>query len=239
MKGRQGHVVGYNVQAAVDAKHHLVVSTEVTNMVVDQGLLATMAQKAKDELGIEKADVVADGGYFKSEDIRMCQQMQMEPHLREVNNSPSERAGLYGRKLFEYEAPRDLYRCPAGKELHKRREMIDKGRRIFNYDNPTACAACLLRARCTQATYRTVSRWEHEEALERMAAKLTAQPEKLAKRKTVIEHCWGTFKWLLSGGFLLKGLKKVGAEVSLVSLVYNLKRALNVVGLAKLLQAIA
>ena len=239
MKGAHGHVVGYNVQAAVDAKHHLVICTEVTNAAVDQGLLAPMAQAAKAELGIEKAEVAADGGYFKGEDIKACQQMQMEPHLPEVKNSPSERAGLYGKKDFQYDAQRDLYRCPAGKELHKCREMMDKGRRLFNYDNPEACAQCPLKAYCTQAKYRTVSRWEHEQCLERMAAKVKAEPAKLAKRKALIEHCWGTFKWLLGGGFLLKGLKKVGAEVSLAHLVYNLKRALNVVGLAKLLEAIA
>jgi transposase len=239
MKGAHGYVVGYNVQAAVDAKHHLVVTTEVTNLAVDKGQLATMAQTAKAELGIEKADVAADGGYFKGEDIKACQEMQMEPHLAEVKNSPSERAGLYGKKDFQYEVQRDLYRCPARKELHKRREMMDKGRRLFNYDNPKACAPCPLKACCTQAKYRTVSRWEHEECLERMAAKVKAQPAKLAKRKALIEHCWGTFKWLLPGGFLLKGLKKVGAEMSLVHLVYNLKRALNVVGLTSLLKAIA
>jgi transposase len=238
MKGAHGHVVGYNVQAAVDAKHHLVVSTEVTNVGVDQGLLAPMAQAAKAELGIDRADVAAEGGYFKSEDIKSCQQMQMEPHLPPVNNSPSERAGFYGKKDFQYDGQRDRYRCPAGKELQKRRQMMDKGRLLFNYNNPEACAQCPLKARCTQSQYRTVSRWEHEESLERMAAKVKAQPQKLAKRKAVIEHCWGTFKWLLGGGFLLKGLKKVGAEVSLVHLVYNLKRALNVVGLVKLLQAV-
>jgi len=205
---------------------------------VDQGLLAAMAQAAKAQLGIEKADVVADGAYLKAEDIKRCQEMGMEAHLPEVNNSPSERVGLFGKKDFQYEAQKDLYRCPAGQSLTQRREMMDKGRRLFNYDNPEACAECRLKHRCTQAKYRTISRWEHEPVLERMAAKVAAAPEKLAKRKTVIEHCWGTFKWVLGGGFLLKGLKKVAAEVSLAHLVYNLKRALTVVGLTKLLQAL-
>jgi len=226
------------VQAAVDAKYHLVVISEVTNVGVELGQLAPMAQSAKAELGIEQAAVVADGGYFKAEDIKVCQEMQMEPHLAEIHSSPSERAGLYGKKDFQYEAEQDLYRCPAGKELHKRRELIDKGRRLFNYDNRAACAQCPLKARCTQSEYRTVSRWEHEECLQRMAALVKAQPEKLAKREAVIEHCWGTIKWLLKGGFLLKGLRKVRAEMSLAHLVYNLKRALNIVGLAKLMEAI-
>ena len=81
-----------------------------------------------------------------------------------------------------------------------------------------------------------MSRWEHEEVLERMAAQVATHPDNLVRRKTLIEHCWGTLKWLLPEGFLLKGLKKVGAEVSLAHFAYNFKRALKVAGLAKLLE---
>lgn len=239
MKGAHGHVVGYNVQGVVDAKHHLLVCTEVTNLVVDQGQLAPMVQAAKGELPMEGVKVVADGAYYKAQDIKSCQEMGVEPHVKEVKNSSSERAGLFGKNDFKYNQQRDVYRCPAGQELTKRREMMDKGRLLFNYNHPAACAQCKWKHRCTKAEYRTVSRWEHEASLERMAAQMEAQPEYLAKRKVLIEHCWGTFKWLLSGGFLLKGLKKVCAEVSLAHLGYNLKRALNVVGLEKLLKALA
>ena len=106
---------------------------------------------------------------------------------------------------------------------------------MFNYDNPKACAGCSLKTHCTKARYRTLSRWEHEVSLERMAAAVAARPEKLARRKTLIEHCWGTMKWLLPGGFLVRGKVRVGAEVSLAHFGYNLKRALAVVGLEKLL----
>ena len=234
MKGAHGHLVGYNVQGSVDAKHHLLVTTEVTNLAADQGQLASVAQAAKMALEIAHADVVADGGYFKSEDLKTCQEMGLEPHLPAVENSPCERAGLYGKNDFRYEATRDVYHCPSGAALTRRREMTDKGRKLFNYDNPSACAVCALKAHCTKAAYRTVSRWEHEASLERMAA----APEKLAKRKTLIEHCWGTLKWLLPGGFLVRGKVKVGAEVSLAHFGYNLKRALAVVGLERLLGAL-
>jgi len=162
----------------------------------------------------------------------------MEPHLPAVENSPSERAGLFGKSDFRYEPEQDIYRCPNGAPLSRRRQMEDKGRVLFNYDNPKACAECPLKARCTKAEYRTVSRWEHEGSLERMAAAVAAAPEKLAARKTLIEHCWGTLKWLLAGGFLVRGKQKVEAEVSLAHFGYNLKRALAVVGLEKLLAAL-
>ena len=238
MKSHGHHVVGYNVQGSVDAKHHLLVTTEVTNAVVDQGQLVAVAQAAKAELEIAQAVVVADGGYYKSDDIKSCQEMGLEPHLPAVQNSPSERAGLYGKRDFRYEPERDIYHCPNGAVLSRRRQMEDKGKVMFNYDNAKACAGCALKARGTNASHRTVSRWEHEASLERMAAAVAASPGKLAARKTLIEHCWGTLKWLLPGGFLVRGKIKVGAEVSLAHLGYNLKRALAVVGLEKLLAAL-
>jgi len=238
MKSAHGHIVGYNVQGSVDAKHHLLVTTEVTNSAADQGQLAPVVQAAQAELEITHADVVADGGYYKSEDIKTCQDLGMEPHVPAVENSPSERAGFYGKDDFRYDAARDVYHCPGGATLTRRREVEDKGRKLFSYDHPAACAGCALRARCTKAPHRTVSRWEHEERLERMAAAVAAEPEKLAARKCLIEHCWGTLKWLLPGGFLVRGKVKVGAEVSLAHFGYNLKRALAVVGLARLLAAL-
>jgi transposase len=238
MKGAHGHLVGYNVQGSVDARHHLLVTVEATQAVVDQGQLAGVAQAAKTELEIQRADVVADGGYFKSEDIKACQEMGLEAHLPTVGNSPSERAGLYGKGDFRYDAGKDVYHCPNGAQLSRRRRVGDKGRVVFNYDHPKACAGCPLKAGCTKADHRTVSRWEHEAVLERMSAAKGAHPEKLAARKTLIEHCWGTLKGLLPGGFLVRGLVKAGAEVSLAHFGYNLKRALAVVGLEKLLGAL-
>ena len=238
MRSKGRHVVGYNVQGVADAKHHLLVSMEVINAASDQGQLAPMAQAAKEELKIQSADVVADGGYVKSQDIKDCQDAGLEPHLPPVQNSPSERAGLYGKEDFRYEPASDVYHCPAKAQLSRSRQMEDKGRVVFHYTNEKACLNCALRNCCTKASHRTVSRWEHEERLERMVAKVKAAPEKLARRKTIIEHCWGTLHWLLPGGFLVKGLKKVRAEVSLAAWAYNLKRALAVLGLEKLLAAI-
>jgi transposase len=233
MKGNYGHLVGYNVQGAVDAKHHLLVVAEETNQAADQGQLASVAQAAKEELQLERADLVADGGYFKNQDIQRCQQMGMEPHVPEAL-PPGK---FYSKAAFAYEAASNTYRCPAGALLSFRRQVQDKGTIRFNYDNPAACAACPLRARCTQSEYRVVSRWEHEECIERMKEKMAQAPEKLSQRKLLIEHCWASLKWLLAGGFLVKGLPKVGAELSLAHFAYNFKRALAVVGLKQLMAA--
>lgn len=238
MRGPGQHVVGYNVQGVVDAKHHLLAVVEATNSVVDQGQLTPMAKAAKAELELKGASIVADGAYYTRQDIKNCQDLGLEPHLPEVDYSPSKRAGLYTKGDFRYERTADAYRCPAGQQLTLRRTMNVEGLKIFNYDNPAACAACALKTKCTRSAFRTLSRWEHEERLERMVAAVAAAPEKLARRKSLIEHCWGTMKWLLPGGFLVRGLAKVGAEVSLAQFAYNLKRALTVLGLDKLLAAL-
>jgi transposase len=92
-------------------------TTDVTNAASDQGQLAPMARAAQEELKIEQADVVADGGYVKSQDIKDCQDASLEPHLPTVQNSPSERAGHYGKADFRYEPGRDVYHCPGGAQL--------------------------------------------------------------------------------------------------------------------------
>lgn len=238
MQSQGHHVVAYNVQGVVDAKHHLLVVTKVTNASADQGQLATMAQAAKNQLEIKSADIVADGGYFKGEDIKECQEMGMEPHVPAGMNSPSERAGLYGKADFNYDTKNDIYLCPNGAKLGKARESQDRGKKVFFYVNREACGKCPLRSKCTTTQFRSVSRWEHEPCLERMAAQMAAHPEKLKARKTLIEHPWGTIKWLLPGGFLVRGIRKVGAEVSLAHWVYNFKRLMAIVGLKGLMAAL-
>lgn len=237
-KGRQA-VVGYNIQAAVDAKHHLIGVTEVTNSSADQGQLQPMVQATVAELGIPPAVVAVDGGYFDSQDIKACQDQGWSVHVPVPNNSPSARAKRFGKEAFQYEASSNTYRCPAGATLKYRRTHEDKGRLVFDYENRAACRECAIRKRCTPKDARTVSRWEHEESLEKLAEQMAASPETLPRRKTIIEHCWGTLRWLLPGGFLVRGLVKVGAEVSLAQFAYNFKRALKVVGLQRLLEAVA
>jgi transposase len=233
MKGNYGHMVGYNVQGAVDAKHGLIAVLEPTNAPADQGQLVPMAQAIKKEMEVEQAEIIADGGYFKNQDIKSCQEMKMEVYVP----GASEPEGFYGKKNFQYDDQNNTYHCPAGQVLKFRRRAKDKGTIRFNYENPSACAQCQLRSRCTSKQARTVSRWEFEESIQRMQQKIAQAPEKLARRKGLIEHCWGTIKHLLSGGFLVKGLKKVGAETNLVQIAYNLKRALAVVGLQELMTA--
>jgi len=236
-KGKRS-VVGYNVQASADAKHHLLVDTEVTNAISDQGQLTAAVLRAKAALKVESLEAVADKGYFTRQEIKSSQEANVEVYVQAPKVSSSERQGFYGKEDFTYDPQTNTYGCPAGAQLGLRRTRQEDGKLIYEYENAAACANCPLRSRCTPKERRIVSRWEHENCLERVRSNLKAHPEKLAKRKELIEHCFGTVKWLLPGGFLLKGLEKVQAEISLAHIAYNMKRAIAVLGVQKLLEVV-
>src|SRR5271163_4254561 len=232
--------VGYNVQVAVDAKHKLIVDQEVTNQVVDMGLLQATAEPAREILEVDRIDVVADKGYFRTEDIAACEKAGLTPHVPRPQRGSSISKGFFRKDEFRYDPERDAYTCPAGHELKpfrfgKLREMAK-----IDYANKAACGHCPLRRRCTDAGYRAVSRLEHEDALDRMAARLEARPEILDRRRETVEHPFGSIKqWMNQGAFLMRGLSKVRAEFSLTALVYNIRRVLNIVGMEKLMEAVA
>jgi transposase len=232
--------VGYNAQVAVDAKHKLIVEQQVTNQVVDMGLLTQTAEPAKEILGVETIDVVADKGYFKIEDIEACEKAGMVPYVPRPQRGPSVRAGLFRKDEFQYNEATDSYVCPAGQRLHPYSSSLLRGLKKINYVNKLACDDCSIRSRCTAGTFRTVSRLENEAVLDRMAARLAKRPGVLDRRRETVEHPFGTIKqWMNQGAFLMRGLEKVRAEFSLTALAYNLRRVLNLVGFAELMAAVA
>jgi transposase len=232
--------VGYNVQVAVDVKHKLIVEQQVTNRVVDMGLLTQTAEPAKEVLGVETIEVVADKGYFKIEDIEACEKAGIVPYVPRPQRGPSVKAGLLRKDEFQYDADGDSYVCPAGQRLHPYSSSLLRGLKKINYVNKLACDDCTIRAQCTGGTFRTVSRLENEAVLDRMQARLAKRPGVLDRRRETVEHPFGTVKqWMNQGAFLMRGLEKVRAEFSLTALAYNLRRVLNLVGFAELMAAVA
>jgi transposase len=230
--------VGYNVQVAVDAKHKLLVEQQVTNQVVDMGLLTETAEPAKELLGVEQIAVVADRGYFKIEDIEACENAGMEPYVPRPQRGSSVRAGLFRKDEFEYDPESDTVLCPGGQRLQPYSSSVLRGLKKINYANRRACHDCPIRSRCTTNSFRSVSRMENEAVLDRMQARLAQRPEILAQRREVVEHPFGTIKqWMNQGAFLMRGLEKVRGEFSLTALAYNLRRVLNIVGFTELMMA--
>jgi len=235
--GRGTGMVGYNVQASVDAKHHLIVAHEVTNEGHDRAQLTKMAQQTRETLGAKDLTVLADRGYFSGEEILRCEQAGMTPLVPKPITSNSTANGRFDKRDFQYDAKRDRYRCPAGQYAIRRFTSIENGMAIHKYWS-SACPKCLIRSACTTSAYRRLGRWEHEEVVERMQRRLDRMPEAGRLRRQTVEHAFGTFKsWMGATHFLTKTLPRVRTEMSLQVLAYNLKRVIQILGVQPLIAA--
>jgi transposase len=220
----------YNVQTAVDAAHALIVAEQVSDKAGDNTLLLPMAEAAQaavSEPG-QVLNVVADGGYSSGAQAEACEAKGIVPHVpvrRAVNNQGD--GNLLDRKEFPYDPTNDIYHCPAGQTLTRKRQIR---RGVLYAAEPSICAGCALKSRCTLSPRRTITRHVHEAALERMQQR--ASPAILRLRKSIAEHPFATLKYRIFGHprFLLRGLKGAQTEISLGVLAYNLKRMMNVLG---------
>jgi len=235
--GRGTGIVGYNVQTAVDTKHHLIVAHEVTNVGHDRAQLSSMAKQARDALGQEKLTVLADRGYFKGEEILDCDRAGITALVPKPLTSNSKADGRFDKRDFVYIAERNEYRCPAGERAIWRMTSVEHGMTLHRYW-PSACPKCPMKQQCTPSDYRRITRWEHEEVLEAMQVRLDRTPEASRLRRQTAEHPFATLKgWMGAAHFLTKTLPRVSTEMSLHVLAYNLKRAMKIFGTQPLIQA--
>jgi macrodomain Ter protein organizer (MatP/YcbG family) len=218
----------------------LIVEHEVTNDVTDQAQLTTMAVRAKETLGVEQREVVADRGYYDGDEVKKCAEAGITTYIAKPLTSANTKRGLYTKQDFTYDTERDCYCCPQGEELSFRFETIEQGRGTRYYAT-SACRTCAVKAQCTtNKGGRRITRWVDEHLLDEMESRVSAQPEVMKLRKQLAEHPFGTIKRTMqSGYFLMRGLKKVRGEMSLTVLAYNIKRVLNILGVEKMTEAVA
>jgi len=238
MKSRGNGIVGYNVQTAVDAEHHLIIAHEVTNQGSDRTQLSPMAAQAREAVDTEDLTVVADAGYFKCEELLSCHEAGITANVSRPQTSGNHAKGFFGRKHFHYVPEKDEYRCPANEHLIWRMASEQNGLMIHRYWSSN-CQRCSLKTQCTTGKERRVTRWEHEAILETMQNRLDGDPQIMQIRRQTVEHPFGTLKaWMGSTHFLTKTLNRVSTEMSLHVLAYNLKRVMNILGIRPLIQAI-
>jgi transposase len=236
--GRGTGMVGYNVQTAVDVKHHLIVAHEVTNVGHDHDQLSSMAQKAREATGRSELTVLADRGYFKGEDILDCERAGIKTLVPKPQTSNNKARELFDKADFRYIAVKDEYRCPAGQRAIWRFTTVEDGLTLHKYWS-SACPKCPIKARCTSGEYRRIARWENEHVLEAMQKRLDRTPQASRLRRQTVEHPFGTLKaWMGATHFLTKTLSRVRTEMSLHVLTYNFKRLIRILGAQRVIRAI-
>jgi transposase len=233
--GRGSGVVGYNVQVAVDTGHHLIITHEVTNVGSDRAQLARVAKETKATLERSTLDVIADRGYFSSEEILECDKAGIAVTLPKPMTSNPKR---FGKQDFRYVAEEDVYICPAGERLTHSFTTQEHGLVLRRYLT-NVCQSCAIKHRCTTAKERRITRWEHEHILEAVQRRLDEHPEKMRQRRETVEHPFGTIKARMGAThFLTKTLPRVASEMALHVLAYNLTRVMNIMGIQPLMAAI-
>jgi transposase len=235
--GRGSGVVGYNVQVAVDTEHHLIVTHEVTNVGNDTAHLANVARDAKSALKADKLEVVADRGYYDSEQIVTCAEAGVTLTMPKRMTSGAKAEGRFGKQDFAYLAEGDVYRCPAGERLTYRYSNIENGLALRRYWTD-ACGRCALKELCTTGKERRITRFEKEHVLEAVQERLDANPQAMRQRRETAKHPFGTIKARMGAThFLTRTLPKVATEMALAVLAYNLTRVLNIMGVKPMIAA--
>ncbi|MDZ7807555.1 MAG: IS1182 family transposase [Gracilimonas sp.] len=238
--GHGGSDVSYNVQIAVDSTHKLIVAHRVSSEATDLHQLLPMARQVKATLGIDTLEVVADKGYYNTEQIAGCQAEHIRCYVPAPQGNGGQSKDLFCKKDFTYLPTHDGYRCPAGEFLPYKSTVNKQGKRTRIYET-SACQRCPLRGQCTTAKKgnRRMYRWIHEGIIEGHKERSRQNPEKIKLRGQLAEHPFGTLKRAMGAGyFLTKGLENVSGEMSLSILAYNMKRVLNIMGIAKLMEAV-
>jgi len=233
-----GAIAGYNIQTAVDSKYKLIVTHVVTQDGNDEGQLAPMGLAAKAELEVDKLETTQDQGYYNAQQIKICVENGITPYVPKPDKQAHVRLqGRFTRDDFHYEYDINAYRCPAGQTLNYQSSREDEGKLIWNYrSSAPICTKCPLKKQClpSKTAYRVVTRWEHEEIIEAHLERMAKEGKrKMRQRSELCEHPFGTLK-LICGWthFLVRGLEKVKAEMSLLVLCYNFKRVLKIMGLS-------
>jgi transposase len=237
--GRGSGIVGYNLQSAVEAEHHLIVAHDVVMTGSDREQLASMAGKAKAAMGVEALDVLADRGYFSGEEILACETLGVRPFVPKPLTSGAKANGRFGKQDFVYLPDQDLYRCPAGALLPRHMTTVEKGMTLHRYWDRASCSGCRLKPQCTPSVERRITRWEHEAVIDALQTRMDLTPRAMRARRSLVEHPFGTIKaWMGHTHFLTKRLPNVKTEISLHILAYNMKRVMAVLGTKPLIEAI-
>ncbi len=234
---RMPRIVGYNVQTAVEADHHLIVAHEVTMLGFDRDSLSMMAAAANDVMTTDQLTAIADKGYYKGEEIVASEDAGISIVVPKPMTSNAAARGQFDKADFAYDSDKDVYVCAAGENLTYRFTGPQDGKAIRTYWSG-ACADCVIKDKCTTSKERRVRRWEHEDVLERVRDWLDADLTQLAVRSMTVEHPYGTIKsWMGATHFKMGRLKNVAIKMALHVLANNMSRVMKIMGIPAMIAA--
>jgi transposase len=233
---RHGYQVAYNAQTVVDAEHKLIVAFDLTNEGNDHCQLHPMAMQGKEALEVEQVTAVADAGYSNGAHGQRCEADGITAIVPRAETVNTEGKQYFSRDRFTYDAGSDTWQCPAGETLTCHEVSHTEQKKKYW---SAACEGCALKPQCTGAAKRLIVRQFYEDARDAMHQRAVNEPAWMAHRREMVEHPFGTIKWLMGyPRFLVRGLKKAKAELALAILSYNLKRVINILGVAAVLRAL-
>lgn len=231
--------VGYNAQIAVDAKHHLIAEQEIYNHVSDHGLLTVTASAAKEALDVEDITVLADGGYYQMDDLEACDKAGITTCVPSRKPRSYGNANQFDKANFTYDAKENVYICPAGEKLPRAVTGTRNNRPYVVYGRRSACSRCEIKSLCKPTKgHKRIHRYEAQDTLTRVKDRMAAWPKAMDVRREIVEHPFGSIKhWIGQRDFLTRRLPNVRAAFSLTALAYNMRRAINLVGVESLVNA--
>lgn len=241
----QGQVVeiSFNIQAAVDAKYNLVVATHTINKN-DRSALSAIAIEAKENLGIDTYTALVDKGYHNGKHIEICKQANITTIVAQPEQGKSNENGTTANYLvaqFKYDQTTDTYTCPQGETLHTTGKWHKKSSLKDSYEfkkyRSSKCKECPVKFLCTsRAAGREIDRSQYADSVEENNKRYQANAQLYRKRQEINEHIFGTIKRQWGYNHTnLTGLEKVNGEHSLIMLVYNMKRSINILGVSDLI----
>ena len=240
--------VSYNIQAAVDNKHNLVVATHTINRN-DLNALGAIALEAKENLQVENLTVLVDKGYHNGREIDQCKKNNITTIVAHPTPGRSKESVTQPEYLvaqFQYNKSDDTYKCPQGETLkttarwHKKSGRTEQSGYQFKKYRTSACKECPVKHLCTSRTAgREIDRSEYADAVEENNKRYQENPQLYRTRQEINEHIFGTIKRQWGYNHTnLTGLEKVNGEHSLIMLVYNIKRTINILGIPDLIAKI-
>lgn len=243
----------YNVQSVVDSKHKLILDYDVTNQANDIGLLKPMSEKVFEDYELDNLindnpshviTELADAGYYKSSDILELNNSNVKALVPKPKSATSTGTMNFSKDNFTFDFEKDIYICPNNHILTFSRKSTEKRNGVTNHYKIYACNTCLSCPyidKCTSSINgRSIKRNINEDNLNKINSEYKNNSSLYKLRKALVEHPFGTIKRSL--GFthvFVKGLDRISSWTSSIFLAYNLKRVINILGVHKLIEALA